>query len=57
MVVEIKNSDTADEVKKKLDEFNTKIAKKQHADLSKYFGTLKLDKDPVALQHKWRDEW
>ena len=35
----------------------TKRRAHKEVDVYKYLGVLKLEKDPVALQRKWRNEW
>lgn len=57
MVVEIKKEDTPEEIKKKLADFSAKQSEDRKKRLSKFFGVLSLDEDPVKLQRRWRDEW
>jgi len=57
MEVEIKQEDTPEEIEKKLKVFSDKVTEDKKTRLSKYFGVLNLNEDPLALQKKWRDEW
>lgn len=64
MVVEIKSTDTPEEVAEKLKAIKKKCTKEggetpeqREARFDKYFGAIKFDGDPVELQRKWRDEW
>lgn len=64
MVVEIKSTDTAEEIQKKLQAIKDETLKNQQEAteervkrFEKYFGKWKFDGDPLALQKQWRDEW
>ena len=57
MIIEIKREDSPEEIKKKLAYLSTKQSVDRKNRLSKLFGVLKLNEDPVKLQRKWRDEW
>lgn len=57
MEVEIKQEDTPEEIEKKLKVFSKRISEDKKNRLSKFFGVLKLQEDPLTLQRKWRDEW
>ena len=60
MVVEIKQSDTPEEVEKKLAAIRGETEKKRQEKIDrvmKYFGSVKLDIDPLELQKQWRSEW
>ena len=57
MVVEIKRDDSPEVVEKKLKEFSAKISEDKKKRLSKFFGVMKFQEDPVTLQRRWRDEW
>jgi restriction endonuclease S subunit len=60
MVVEIKQTDTPEEVEKKLlaireETEKKKIERKER--IMKHFGSIKIDIDPLELQRQWRNEW
>jgi len=61
MVVEIKNTDTPEEVKRKLQGVRDEMGKREHErkeEIKSFFGILKRpDIDPIAIQRKLRDEW
>jgi len=64
MVVEIKSTDTPEEIQEKLQAIKNETARKQkeaedtrREQLMKYFGSIKSDMDPLALQKQWRNEW
>ncbi|QQL48847.1 hypothetical protein [Mucilaginibacter ginkgonis] len=60
MTVEILQSDTPEEVDNKLSQIDKQIDKKNEERFKrvmKYFGSVKLDIDPLKLQRQWRDEW
>jgi len=57
MVIEIKKEDSPEDIEKKLKDFSGKISEDKKKRLSKFFGVLKLQEDPVTLQRRWRDEW
>lgn len=67
VIVEIKKRDSEEELENKIKEASNRMAKlKELRDeliddkkkrLSKFFGILKLNEDPVTLQRRWRDEW
>ena len=52
MVVEIKNTDTPEEVDKKLQEMNEHIKQRRIKRFKPYFGILKTTTDPLAFQKK-----
>lgn len=43
--------------KKEIETLNKKIKSKNHLDLKKYSGIIKLNEDPLKIQKKMRDEW
>jgi hypothetical protein len=64
MVVEIKSTDSAEEIDRKLQAIKNESARKQKEaeaarieQLMKYFGSIKSDADPLALQKQWRNDW
>jgi len=57
MLVEIKQEDTPENIKKKLEALSNKVSEDKKARLSKFFWVLKLKEDAVTLQRRWRDEW
>ena len=64
MVVEIKSTDTPEEIQEKLQAIKNETLRKQqeinedrYKRIEKYFGCWKTDVDPLELQKQWRDEW
>jgi CRISPR/Cas system-associated exonuclease Cas4 (RecB family) len=61
MVVEIKQTDTPEEVKKKLQVFQDEMVRKENERkerIKSFFGILKRDDiNPIEIQRKLRDEW
>jgi hypothetical protein len=64
MVVEIKSTDSAEEIQQKLQAIkNETLRTEQEATeervkrFEKYFGKWTFEGDPLALQKQWRDEW
>ena len=57
MVIEIKKEDSPEDIERKLRDFSGKINEDKKKRLSKFFGILKIQEDPVKLQRRWRDEW
>lgn len=73
MTIEIKQSDSREEVEAKLQQMHDHIAKRRgnqkllndletpdkskKKDLSRFFGCLKLDIDPLEFQRQIRSEW
>ena len=64
MVVEIKSTDTAEEIQEKLNaikeesgRIKQEAAEKRAERFDKYFGQWKIAIDPLELQKQWRDEW
>ena len=57
MVIEIKKTDSPEEVKQKLKNYSDKVANQKNARLEKLFGAFHIKEDPVKLQRRWRDEW
>ena len=64
MTVEIKQSDTPEEIKQKLEsfwEYQRKKAKgeqeKREKEIMELCGSIKIDFDPVEWQSKLRSEW
>jgi len=64
MVVEIKSTDTPEEIQEKLQAIKDERLRRQKEiddqrkeNIKKYFGCWKSDLDPLELQKKWRDEW
>jgi hypothetical protein len=57
MVIEIKQQDTPENIKKKLETLARQADEDKKARLSKLFGSLKLKEDAVTMQRRWRDEW
>ncbi len=54
MVTVIKKGSSADEILRKVKKLHKKHKNK---DIKNLCGSIKLEKDPVALQKQWRDEW
>lgn len=54
MVTVIKKDSSAEEILKKV---NKLLKKNKNKGIRKLCGAIKLDKDPVALQKQWRNEW
>lgn len=48
---------TVTEIKKQAEWYISTLVKTKPASLKKYFGTLKLSKDPLQTQREMRDEW
>jgi hypothetical protein len=64
MVVEIKSTDSEEEIQRKLQAVKEEAARdqQQSADerekrFDKYFGKWKTAIDPLELQKRWRNEW
>ena len=59
IMVVIKQTDTAEQIKIELLKLADKARKKKIDQLEPYFGILKgrEDIDPLKLQKKWRGEW
>ena len=64
MVVEIKRTDTPEEIKEKLKAINAETSKKQQIAeeerkqrLMKFFGAIKTELDPLEIQRQLRNEW
>lgn len=65
MIIEIKQSDSREEVEAKLQQMHDHVSKKEEErqekekkeKLKSLFGSIKLKEDPVVMQRRWRDEW
>jgi hypothetical protein len=57
MVVEILQSDSPEEVERKLREMNEHIRQERVKRLKPFFGILKTEVDPLKFQKEIRDEW
>ena len=53
MVTVIKKGTTPKRLLEKIDS----IQKKKNKDIKALCGSVKLEKDPLELQKRWRDEW
>ena len=57
MVMVIKQNDSPEKIKKKLQAIDEEETQKRIERLKPFFGILKRDIDPLKLQKKWRSEW
>lgn len=53
----IKQNDSPEKIKKKLQAIDEEETQKRIERLKPFFGILKRDIDPLKLQKKWRSEW
>jgi hypothetical protein len=57
MVVVIKNDDSPEKIRKKMQAIEDEETRKRIERLKPFFGIIKRKIDPLKLQKKWRSEW